>query len=324
MYSENKMPLLARLKMCLFPHSLRSFHKFAHIQEQRMAEVKAKFAQQEQDLKQLYEIVCELSGKIDEKLSTEEFDRKMEIQEQSIAELRQIIEDHFWQINYNKLMRGVQKSISTAFLHQKSFAGYKNKYAGKTVVLCGAGPTLNYYEPIEGTIHIAVNRAFLFDKVKFDYIFAQDFRAIAHLQKELKDYKGNNCVKFFGTEENTDGGEIPESFAIQCNAVRYNSDFYASDSRTENFALQLDAVPTGSFWSTAFPAIQFAIFTNPAKIYIVGCDTSIHGHFTARNLTAEQENKMKAENWQVMKLNKIGCYLKSMCLFITLILRYFP
>jgi hypothetical protein len=158
---------------------------------------------------------------------------------------------------------------------------------------------------------VAVSRAFLFDKVNFDYIFAQDFRGIAHVQQELVDYKGNNCVKFLGTEENTGGGEIPESFAIKCNAIRYNSDFFATDSRTQNFSLQIEATPTGSLWSTAFPAIQFILYTNPKKIYIVGCDTSSAGHFSNQNLTETEENKMIAGNWQLKEIVKNWLSLKE-------------
>ena len=33
------------------------------------------------------------------------------------------------------------------------------------------------------------------------------------------------------------------------------------------------------FYSVVFPAIQFALFTYPKKIYLVGCDTSRAGHF---------------------------------------------
>lgn len=40
-----------------------------------------------------------------------------------------------------------RKLITTAFLHQKTFAGYRGIHFGKDVILFGAGPSLQYFEP---------------------------------------------------------------------------------------------------------------------------------------------------------------------------------
>ena len=77
------------------------------------------------------------------------------------------------QANNNRLLHGVQRSITTAALHQKTFAGYKNKYQGRTFVLVGAGPTLNYFESINDAIYVGLNRTFLFEKIKFFRILPQ-------------------------------------------------------------------------------------------------------------------------------------------------------
>ena len=55
-----------------------------------------------------------------------------------------------------EILEGVQKSITTALLHQKTFGEFKNKYVGKTIVIVGAGPTLNYFEKIDDAIYVGL------------------------------------------------------------------------------------------------------------------------------------------------------------------------
>ncbi len=120
-------------------------------------------------------------------------------------------------------------TIATAAvaLHQKTFSKYKNCCNGeKDVVLCGAGPSLQDYQPIKNAIHIAVNRAFMYEKVDFDFIFAQDFDGIRMVQKELIDYRPDKCVKMLAQKVDVDEKSIPESYAIKCNALRFYMDYY--------------------------------------------------------------------------------------------------
>ena len=174
----------------------------------------------------------------------------------------------------------IQKHLCTLMLHQKNFAHYKNFYNGKDVVVCGAGPTLQYYSQLPDCIHIAANRAFLYDRVKFNYIFTQDWVGIQHLQQELINYKGDNCIKFFGTQ-NGCHTEIPESFAIKCNALRFNTDgeFWP----TAKFAVDISTNPFGNFHTIVLTALQFVLYTNPKRIFIVGCDSVPSGHFNSLN-----------------------------------------
>lgn len=175
----------------------------------------------------------------------------------------------------------IQKNLNTLVLHQNNFAKYKNFYEGKTIVLCGAGPTLKYYQPIENCIHIALNRSFLYDKVQFDYIFAQDWRSIQNLQEELINYNPKTCKKILGTQNNNPTCEIPEEFAIKCNGVRYNTDNECWPNC--KFALDISCNPFGNFHTVALVALQFILYTNPQRIYIVGCDSVPTGHFTNKN-----------------------------------------
>lgn len=157
-------------------------------------------------------------------------------------------------------------------LHQKTFSSYKNRYQGKEMVLLGSGPTNACYEPIPDAIHVGVNRSFLKEDVSLDYLFIQDKRAFNDgFYDKILQYRGNSCKKFFGIlSENFSEWIIPESWAIQANAARY----YTSIGLKQRFALDLSAQYLGDFASVCFSALQFMLWCNPRKIYLVGCDCS--------------------------------------------------
>ena len=173
-----------------------------------------------------------------------------------------------------------QKNIIVALLHREIFPKYKNIYQGRDIVVCGAGPSLSNYIPIKGAIHIALNRAFMFDKVKFDYIFAQDWRAIYHITDKLREYKGNNCIKFIGRQDGIKELEIPATFKNTFIHEDFITDIYRKNLINKSkFAVNLNFEPLGNFSTIAFPAMQFALWTNPRKIYLVGCDSAPVGHY---------------------------------------------
>ena len=72
-------------------------------------------------------------------------------------------------INLCKNAYITQRLITAAKTNHNAFNKFKGAFRGKIVVLIGAGPTVNYFEPIENAIYVGCNRAFLFDRVNFDY-----------------------------------------------------------------------------------------------------------------------------------------------------------
>ncbi len=173
-------------------------------------------------------------------------------------------------------------SNAGAMLNHETFSPYKGICTGKDVVICGAGPTLQKYQPIDGAVHIACNRAFLYDKVKFEFVFAQDWDGIKMVAQELIDYKGKNCVKLLA--RSFDGEKsIPESYALQCKAKQFVTDscIYSNGFKS-NFVNDIDYRVIGSFPNVGMSVIQFALFMNPKRLFIVGCDMS-GGHFVNKN-----------------------------------------
>ena len=87
---------------------------------------------------------------------------------------------------------------------------------------------------------------------------------------------------------------IPESKCI--NAERYYVDapFYR-----KHFTRDIANEPLGDSYSIVFPAMQFILWTNPKRIYIVGCDCNTSGHF---NLQKNNLNTEKViDGWIKMK-----------------------
>ncbi len=201
-------------------------------------------------------------------------------------------------------------------LHQKTFLPYKNYCDGQSdIVVCGAGPTLKDYIPIENAIHIAVNRSFLFDKINFDFIFAQDMDGIKMVQKELIEYRREECVKFLGIKTEMDKKSIPESLANKCNARRFYMDYFIyGDGFRSKLVNDIDLRPLGGMPNVGMSVMQLAMYMNPRRLYIVGCDMS-GNHFAigdqneeevktegrAMDVYWEKEHKALLSKWKEIK-----------------------
>lgn len=167
--------------------------------------------------------------------------------------------------------------MAAAIANRECFRDIKNCNAGKSIAICGGGPTLQKYVPIPDTLHIALNRSLLNKNVKYDWFIADDWEGVYFFQDELLNY---DCRKFFGHQIGGDySRQIPESFRIACNASRYYTDsFMVNDGFESRFACDIDKMPVGNMPNIALSAMQIALFTHPKRIYLVGCDAS-QGHF---------------------------------------------
>jgi hypothetical protein len=155
-------------------------------------------------------------------------------------------------------------------IHNKTFPKYKGINKGKDVVVLGSGKSLNYYEPIENAIHIGVNLVAFFDKIKLDYLFWQhDGKDYDNYRDKILNYP---CKKFFCFSE------IPyASLQAQYKDIKDIEEYRISRIPAIELkpAYDISSKPlTGGWSSVIFPAIQFAFWTHPKKIYIVGCDLS--------------------------------------------------
>ena len=185
----------------------------------------------------------------------------------------------------------MQRSITIALQHQKTFLSFKNKHQNQEIVLIGAGPTVNKFIPINNTVYVGCNRAFLLDKVKFDYLFSIDKVGIDQYYEEFLKYEGNNCIKFLGDQNLGKDFQIPESYILKLNNVlRYKTSIGFGLS---HFSLDIDSEPLLNCASVALQAMQFILYTNPKRVYIVGIDCTVASqkHFTGQSYQNDKRNE---------------------------------
>ena len=173
--------------------------------------------------------------------------------------------------------------LPAAFLHREVFPKYRNIHAGRELVIVGAGPTLDDYEPIPGAVHVGVNKTFLCEKLSLDYLFIQDY--FPDIQDAADAYRPGLCKKFYGRHPDPHVvAPIPERSADEAHAERYFFEDLPTDAACP-FPPDISCARLGTFSSVIFPALQFALWTHPKRICLVGCDCSSLGH--CREITSK-------------------------------------
>lgn len=191
------------------------------------------------------------------------------------------IHDHFYKL-YTSIQNIRSVDLYARLHHPETFLKYKGLHKGKDIVVVGAGPTLNDYEPIAEAVHIGVNRTYLNKKLELDYLFMQD-GGPNNETDELTLYRKGNCRKFFGVHPLSSVSLISETYAAANEAERY---YFFNPHPLDSYInppVDLAIQPLTSSFSTVIPAFQFALWCRPRRIYIVGCDCSQAGYFAEDN-----------------------------------------
>lgn len=192
-----------------------------------------------------------------------------------------------------------ERYLETVHLYNKNaFSEYRNVFKDKVVVVVGAGPTLNKYKPIPNAIHIGTNRVHQNKNLKLDFLFRQDFK---NFDKEIFDC---DVTKFIGNFCDWKLDMCPQSvFNKLTNARKFIINNYS-----DYIPVDIDVSPLWHGGSVIYSAMQFALWTNPKRIYLVGCDCagqvdSLHwNHFddgkdNSHNLVPI---KVLVDNWKML------------------------
>ena len=200
----------------------------------------------------------------------------------------------------------IAQANAVSILHQKTFGSYKNCYNDKEIAIIATGPSLKKYIPIDSVINIGVNKALLYNKVNLDYFFAIDYNATKDYIENVLNYPNLKCfyasillTKFTLKELVSDGKYlIPESVINRHNAGKF---YIYSKYPLKDYPLtpDIDINWLAIGCSCIFPAMQFALFTNPKRIYLVGCDCT-SGHYDENHFKIKQ-NKVLIRAWQELK-----------------------
>ena len=164
----------------------------------------------------------------------------------------------------------------------KTFAEYKNCFRGKEIVIVAGGPTVKYYEPSSSeTVHIGLNFAWRREDISLDYLFIQDINL--ERSEEIKITDGFDKIKekiFVGRFSKTGSSNWLEfSENLSLNAEKFRRYYLNMASVSQYLYKDICYHGLADFYSVVFPALHFALFTYPKKIYLAGCDTSRAGHF---------------------------------------------
>lgn len=205
--------------------------------------------------------------------------------------------------NIDKIALKVQRALTTAYLHTKTFGEFRNKYEGQTIALVGAGPTVKFLEPLKNTIYVGLNRAFLRNDVHFDYLFSIDKAGLDTGKEQFYDgFLNYDCIKFIGDQNMGEIFQIPQNICYKDSLVRR----YKTKARflPDQFALDLETEALANSCSCSLQAMQFILFTNPKKVYVYGIDCSCASgqHFTGGAV----DNAARGENARAIDAQHIA------------------
>lgn len=211
-------------------------------------------------------------------------------------------------------------SNSVAHVHQQTFPQFKNSNKGKAIAILATGPTLNYAPELLSVKTICCNRSFEFLQEKGlepDYIFVQDYPAVRIFFHELLKQRSKIFIgQYPGRFVNT--MSTPEYLRDQENVYNY----YTSGGRTyfTDIRPDIECNTLSDHGTIVHPALHFALYTNPDKIFLIGCDTSRSGYFNKNlvqgtmnvdNLIVGYKKFKEFSNWhypntKIISINPIG------------------
>lgn len=160
---------------------------------------------------------------------------------------------------------------------------------------------------------MGMNRSFLLDNVEFDFLFSIDMLGINSFTEEFINYdnSNHNCIKFIGEQTEGKNRDIPESlFCKLKNARKYKTDIFLT---TDNkIPVDIDVLPLWNSNTIAHQVLQFALFCNPKRIYLVGCDCDgpKSGHFIKGSQDKNMFDSFSSNFWNENIKNLIAGWKK--------------
>lgn len=156
---------------------------------------------------------------------------------------------------------------------------WKNRYAGKTCMICGSGSSLESIQEMDSDcIYIALNRAVFYPAIKYDFVFLQDDPSDGIYT--LDDFNLYECVKFYGIITNSHirvkglGNQNRVFGHSMGDIFRYELSPNTYDYRVDSLLMdsECDYVPDAQ--SVLFSAVAMSVFMGFTRIQMCGVDFS--------------------------------------------------
>lgn len=161
----------------------------------------------------------------------------------------------------------------------QNLSEWKDKYKDKKVIICGSGSSLDFIkEQKKDYIYIALNKAVFYSKIKFDFLFMQDYPC--NQVYTLEDYNSYNCVKFYGIVTNPQmkkmglDKDLGKFEKIMNKLYRYELSPVIFDYRADKFNYFNAENYFSDAQSVLFSALQFAVYAGFQSIHLCGVDFS--------------------------------------------------
>ena len=209
--------------------------------------------------------------------------------------------NHFTE-KITELEERIAEQNEVCAVNTKAFAEYRNRFRGKKVVIFASGPTAKYYKPIPDAIHIGVNFSWRREDIPLNYLFTIDGRVDKtgdiSFTKSFERIQGKIFVGMYVS--NASWITLPENYSLNENVRR----FYSEGGEIKNQKIYKDICyhPLAGLGSVVGRALQFALFTYPKEIYLVGCDTTNENHFYDK----PEPDKSKLSYLGIRNV-KVGC-----------------
>lgn len=206
-------------------------------------------------------------------------------------------------------MQDIKTIVAANNVHQ-NLKKYCNIYNDRSIAIVGGGATLNCWDKNylkDDCIYIGINRAFKMEKIKFDYLFAQDRFQDKENLKQFAEYYPETCKKFIGyitASDETYRFRMEDFYSLK------NKELYILDNHyMGKIPYSILFEPVADLHGTVFSALQFAFLTNPSKIYLLGFDCNVSHSFekdvSKMNLSYQYKSWQKIKEFQKKYLDKI-------------------
>lgn len=205
------------------------------------------------------------------------YELNLERKQAGVQEDTQSVKDLKKEIQYltakiDEIQYYIAEQNEVCAVNTETFKSFENCNHGKDIVITATGPTLSYYYPIKDAIHIGMNTAWRRKDISYDYYFIQDGNRRGDWKKFLESAIENvNCTIFMGKylkRSIWNGNEFP----VQCRDGKQIKRYFVHPSLVEDIYQNICFHPLMDFYSVVFPALHFALYTLPRRIYLVGCD----------------------------------------------------
>lgn len=155
----------------------------------------------------------------------------------------------------------------------EAFQKFKDVNIGREIVLLATGPTASQYVKRKDALHIGVNTTPMLN-IPLDYYFAHDSRAFTKfsLENAVDRCEGEIFIGRLAYRLAYLRSEINITNIRSRKTIRQY--FVNCPCMTEDLVKNICCHALTDYYSIVFGALQFALYTHPSRVYLVGCDVS--------------------------------------------------